>query len=40
MTPQKLAILIALYSLASWVLASAVLKWVQVVKAIKQKGSQ
>lgn len=40
MTPQSIAILIALYSLASWVLASAVLKWVQVVRAFKGKAME
>lgn len=40
MTPQKPAILVALFSLASYALACAVLKWLEVVKAIRAKGNQ
>lgn len=40
MTPQKLSILIALFSLASWALACAVLKWLEVVNKFRAKGGQ
>lgn len=40
MTPQKLAILVALFSLASYALACAVLKWLEVVNKFKAKGNQ
>lgn len=40
MTPQKFAILVSLFSLASWALACAVLKWLEVVNKCKGKGNQ
>lgn len=39
MTPQKLAITVALLSVASYALACAVLKWLEVWSKFKAKGN-